>query len=85
MQHAGVDWDHPGAVPTGKGESERTINASDHSVLLAAPKWLHLTASGRLAFYLPWRRSGESGIQCGSKIPHVLLGGDLQVLYSDIN
>ena len=85
LQHFGVDWDHPGAVPTGKEEAETTLNASDHGVLPAAPKWLHLTASGRLTFYLPWKRYGESGIQCGSKIPRVLLGGDLQVLYSDIN
>ena len=85
MQHVGVDWDHPDAVTTGKEEAERTLNESDHGVLPAAPKWLHLMASGWFTFYLPWKRSGESGIQRGSKIPHVLLGGDLQVLYSDIN
>jgi hypothetical protein len=38
LQHFGVDWDHPGAVPTGKEEAEMTINASDHSVLPAATK-----------------------------------------------
>ena len=89
LQHFGVycnhPGDHPGAVPTGKEEAERTLNSSDHGVLPASPKWLHLTASGRLTFYLPWRRSGESGIQRGSKIPRVLLGGNLQILYSDIN
>jgi hypothetical protein len=68
-----------------KKKQEMTLNALDHGVLMTAPKWLNLMASGRLNLFLPWRRFGESGIQCSSKIPRVILSGDLWVLYGDIN
>ena len=45
--------DNPGAVPTGEEEAERTLNATDHDVLPAAPERLNLTASGRLTFFFP--------------------------------
>ena len=80
-----MDSDNPGAVPTGEEEAERTLNATDHGVLPAAPERLNLMASGRLTFFLPWRRSGELGIHCGGENPCVLLGSDLRVLYSDNN
>ena len=48
-----MDSDNPGAVSTGKEESERTLNAPDHGVLPTAPEWLNLTASGRLTFFFP--------------------------------
>ena len=53
MRHLCMDSDNPGALLTGEEEAEMTLNAQDHGVLRTAPKWLTLTASGRLTFIFP--------------------------------